>query len=134
MASAGAIAAAHSRTSRDASLIRRVILPGPGWWTTRAVASLACVGAGRPPGTFNLRRPPDSGTALDCTSMLRFSAETMPLVTVPERPSGAPIAIVVAPTLSFEESANWIGTSPCASVTWMTAMSMSGSMPTTVAL
>ena len=41
--------------------------------------------------------------------MLRFSALTMPLVTVLDRPSGAPMATAVSPTLSLLESANCSG-------------------------
>lgn len=34
----------------------------------------------------------------------RFKAETMPLVTVPVRPNGEPIAIVASPTTTSSES------------------------------
>ncbi|CAB4711288.1 unannotated protein [freshwater metagenome] len=36
----------------------------------------------------------------------RFSAETIPLVTVPVSPSGEPIAIVASPTTTESESPN----------------------------
>ena len=57
--------------------------------------------------------------------MERLSALTMPLVTVPARPSGAPIAIAVSPTLSLSESANSSGVRPLASTSLMTARSES---------
>ena len=75
-----------------------------------------------------------SGSADDATVMLRLSALTMPLDTVPARPSGAPIAMAASPTLSFDESAKVAASSPLASVSLMTARSAIGSMPTTVAL
>ena len=56
------------------------------------------------------------GAADEATSIERFSALTMPLVTVPARPSGAPMAIAVSPTLSSSESANSSGVRPEASV------------------
>ncbi len=65
--------------------------------------------------------------------MLRFSALTIPFVTVPARPSGAPIAIAVSPTLSLSESANSAGCRSLASVSLITARSEMGSVPTTVA-
>ena len=55
--------------------------------------------------------------------MLRFSALTMPVVTEFARPSGAPSATAVSPTLSFDESANSIGVRPSASVSLITARS-----------
>ena len=73
------------------------------------------------------------GTAEDATVMLRLSALTIPLLTEDESPRGAPIMMAVSPTLSAEESANSAGTSPDASVSWMTARSEIASMPTTVA-
>ena len=75
-----------------------------------------------------------SGSADEATVMLRLSALTMPLDTVPARPSGAPIATAVSPTLSFDESAKVAASSPLASVSLITARSAIGSMPTTVAL
>ncbi len=73
------------------------------------------------------------GAAEEATSIERFSALMMPLVTVPARPSGAPIAIAVSPTLSLSESANSSGVRPEASVSLMTARSLSGSVPTSSA-
>ena len=73
-----------------------------------------------------------SGAADDAIVMLRFSALTMPLVTVPERPSGAPIAMAVSPTLRSSESANSALGSPLAPSSLMTARSEIGSVPTMV--
>ncbi len=66
--------------------------------------------------------------------MLRLRAQTMPVVTVPDRPSGAPIAMAVSPTFSLLESANVAGVMPLASVSLMTARSLIGSVPTIFAL
>src|SRR4051812_34770190 len=74
------------------------------------------------------------GTAEDWMLMLRFRALTMPVVTVPGRSSGAPIAIVVSPTFSRLESAKVAGVRPLAPVSLMTARSFTGSVPTIVAL
>ncbi len=64
--------------------------------------------------------------------MLRLRALTMPSVTVPASPSGAPIAIARSPTFRSSEFANSAGCRPVAS-TLMTARSETGSVPTTVA-
>ena len=78
--------------------------------------------------------PPEvSGSAEDAMVIDRFSADTMPSVTVPASPSGAPIAIAVSPTLSWDESANSAGWRLLVSASWMTARSEIGSMPTMVA-
>lgn len=65
--------------------------------------------------------------------MLRFRVETMPSVTVFDRPSGAPIATAVSPTLSFDESAKDIGVRSGASIL-MTARSTVGSVPMSLPL
>ena len=75
-----------------------------------------------------------SGAADEATLMLRFRALTMPSVTVPARPSGAPIATAVSPTFSLLESAKVIGVSPDAPSSLMTARSVVGSVPTIVAV
>ena len=74
-----------------------------------------------------------SCAAEEATAIVRLSVDTMPSVTVPLSPRGAPIAIATSPTLSLLESANSAGVSPEGS-TLMTARSDSGSVPTTVAL
>ena len=66
---------------------------------------------------------PESGTAEEATVMLRLRALTMPSVTVPASPSGAPIATAVSPTLSLSSSPNSIGLRPEASSSLMTARS-----------
>ena len=63
----------------------------------------------------------------------RLSALTMPSVTVPERPSGAPMATVVSPTLSLLEFAQVIGVMPEAPSSLITARSVVGSVPTILA-
>src|SRR5476651_1298279 len=55
---------------------------------------------------------PPLGAAAEATVMLRLSALMMPFVTVPESPSGAPMAMAMSPTLSLLESANWAGCNP----------------------
>ena len=50
-----------------------------------------------------------SGAADEAISIERLSALTMPVVTVFDRPSGAPTAIVASPTLRSTESPNSIG-------------------------
>ena len=65
----------------------------------------------------------------------RLSAETMPVVTVPERPSGLPTAMTGSPTLRAALSPRLIGVrSLGAEVSLMTARSVEGSVPTMVAL
>ncbi len=66
--------------------------------------------------------------------MLRSSALTMPSVTVPDKPRGAPMAMAVSPTLSFDESANSMGVRPLALSSLMTARSTTGSVPTSFAV
>ena len=65
----------------------------------------------------------------------RFSALTMPVVTVPARPSGLPTAMTGSPTLSASESPSAIGREVARrrSCRVMTARSVEGSVPTTVA-
>lgn len=63
----------------------------------------------------------------------RLSAETMPVVTVPVSPSGAPIATTGSPTRTESESPSASGTSPSTS-TLMTARSYSAVRPTIVAV
>ena len=65
---------------------------------------------------------PDSRTG-------RFSALTMPVVTVPARPSGEPMAITGSPTTRSSTLPSEASTSPGFS-TLMTAMSLAGSRPT----
>lgn len=50
--------------------------------------------------------------AEDEVSIVRFAAETMPSVTVPLNPSGAPMAMAVSPTSTLAESPREAGTSP----------------------
>ena len=65
----------------------------------------------------------------------RWSALTMPLVTVSSRPNGLPIATTPSPTASFPElpSASGVSTDGGAS-TSSTARSVEASVPTTLAL
>src|SRR4051794_28501162 len=64
--------------------------------------------------------------------MLRPSALTTPVVTVPDRPNGLPIATTPSPTFTFEESANVSGWSLLDDTdTRITAMSLDASAPTT---
>jgi len=65
----------------------------------------------------------ESGRADDAIWMLRFRALTMPVVTEFDRPSGAPRATAVSPTLSFDESAKSIGVRSVASSSLITARS-----------
>src|ERR1700761_3896612 len=62
----------------------------------------------------------------------RFSALTMPVVTVPDRPSGDPIATTGWPTFRSDEEPSEIGGSPLTPCTRITAISLVGSAPTTV--
>ncbi len=64
-----------------------------------------------------------SGAADEAIWIERFSALTMPVVTVLDSPSGAPTATVWSPTLSLLESPNVMGVSPDASSSLMTARS-----------
>ena len=63
----------------------------------------------------------------------RSRALMIPVVTVPWRPSGAPMATTGWPTCSVEESPIAAGVSPDASCAWTTARSVIGSRPTMVA-
>src|SRR5574340_1577840 len=63
----------------------------------------------------------------------RSSAETIPEVTVPARPSGEPIATTGCPTCRFAEVPSSTGVRSVRPATLMTAMSDVGSAPTTVA-
>src|ERR1700727_2045280 len=56
----------------------------------------------------------------------------IPVVTVPDKPSGEPIAITGCPTRTSDEEPIAIGVSPETPWTRMTAMSLVGSAPTTV--
>ena len=60
----------------------------------------------------------------------RFSAETMPVVTVPDSPSGEPIAMTGSPTRTLAELPNATGVR-LGLLTWTTARSDAGSAPTT---
>ena len=62
----------------------------------------------------------------------RLSALTMPVVTVPARPSGEPTAITGWPTRRLADDPRLIGVSPDTPCTRTTAMSVVGSAPTTV--
>ncbi len=65
----------------------------------------------------------------------RFFALTMPVVTVPDRPKGAPIAMVASPTATLLESASGSGSSlrfPTP-LSLSTAMSYPWALPTTCA-
>src|SRR5215467_8735469 len=64
---------------------------------------------------------------------VRPTAETIPLVTLLVRPNGLPIANTMSPTATLLESANLAGLSPEASLTWITAKSSGGKVPTSVA-
>ncbi len=68
------------------------------------------------------------------SSMARFLAETMPAETVWERPKGLPMARTQSPTCALSElPILMVGrVRPLGSIL-MTAMSVSGSVPTTVA-
>ena len=65
--------------------------------------------------------------------MLRSRAETMPVVTVPARPSGAPMAMVVSPTRRSAELPIGMGSSSPGAARETMARSPKGSVPTTVA-
>ena len=62
----------------------------------------------------------------------RFSALMMPVVTVPSSPSGEPIATTSWPTRRFAEEPNVAGVRPETPSARTTAMSLLGSVPTTV--
>src|SRR5271163_1469190 len=62
----------------------------------------------------------------------RFIALTIPVVTVPSRPSGEPTAITGWPTRRLADDPRLIGVSPEMPCTRTTAMSVVGSVPTTV--
>jgi hypothetical protein len=64
---------------------------------------------------------------------VRFNALTMPLVTVLDRPSGAPNAITGSPISRDAESPRGIVRSPAWPLILMTARSVSGSRPVIVA-
>ena len=73
--------------------------------------------------------------ALSGEVISRLIALTMPLVTVSSSPNGLPIATTPSPTATLLESPSVSGTSfDAGASTWMTARSVSGSVPTTVAL
>lgn len=67
-----------------------------------------------------------------CELTVRPSAETMPLVTLPDNPSGLPIASTIWPTASRAESPNVAGVSG-AFLTRTTARSFAENSPTSVA-
>src|ERR1700753_1823672 len=62
----------------------------------------------------------------------RLSALTIPVVTVPDRPSGEPTAITGWPTCRLADDPMLIGVRPDMFCTRTTAMSVVGSVPTTV--
>src|ERR1700679_4368042 len=62
----------------------------------------------------------------------RLSALTIPVVTVPDRPSGEPTAITGWPTRRLADDPRLTGVSPDTPCTRTTAMSVVGSVPTTV--
>ena len=65
----------------------------------------------------------------------RWSALTMPLVTVSSSPKGLPIATTPSPTSTLAESPTASGDrTDCGASTLITARSVEGSEPTTVAL
>src|SRR5712692_5742291 len=66
-------------------------------------------------------------------TLARPTALTIPIVTVWLRPKGLPMASTYSPTWSLSESAQGMVGRSLAS-TWMTAMSVFGSVPTTLAL
>ena len=60
----------------------------------------------------------------------RSRAETMPVVTVEDRPNGLPMAMTSCPVVSLSESPSWATVrSSGASLSWMTARSVAGSVP-----
>ena len=62
--------------------------------------------------------------------MLRSSALTMPVVALPERPKGLPIATTPSPTCTFDESPNVSGrSSEVGTDTRITAMSLDDPVP-----
>ena len=69
-------------------------------------------------------------------SISRPSAEMMPVVTVPERPNGLPIAIAASPGRSEFEDASFSGLAPPSTLSGSissTARSLEGSLPTSLA-
>ncbi|CAM5681654.1 hypothetical protein SGLAM104S_10683 [Streptomyces glaucescens] len=86
----------------------------------------------RPP---NSNGQPPPGCCCCCPSSVgtvtsRSSAETMPLVTVPVRPSGEPMATTWSPTRTAEESPRVAAGSPEAFSSWIRARSLPLSVPT----
>ena len=61
----------------------------------------------------------------------RWSAETMPLVTVRSRAKGLPMATTGSPTCTLAESPSGSGLAPSVLSTLRRAMSLEGSEPTT---
>ena len=68
------------------------------------------------------------------TSTGRLSALTMPLVTVDSRPNGEPIATTPSPTLRSPDLPMVAGVRPETPSALITAVSVSGSVPTMLAL
>ena len=64
----------------------------------------------------------------------RFSALTMPLVTVPCRPSGEPIATTCSPGARSAELPRVALVRPLTPLAWITARSVTGSRPTMLAV
>ena len=64
------------------------------------------------------------------TSTVRLSALTMPVVTVPDRPSGEPMAMTRSPTTSPRDSPSVAAGSCESDCTCRTARSVTGSRPT----
>ncbi len=74
---------------------------------------------------FWLRRSPPAATG-------RFSALTMPTVTVPSSPSGEPIATTSCPTRRSADEPSAIGVRSDTPSAFTTAMSLEGSVPITL--
>jgi len=67
--------------------------------------------------------------------IVRSSADTIPVETLSARPKGSPIAITASPTRSLVEFPNVSGCRSADDASmWMTATSVVGSLPTSVAL
>ncbi|CCB75266.1 protein of unknown function [Streptantibioticus cattleyicolor NRRL 8057 = DSM 46488] len=76
-----------------------------------------------------LPEPSSTGTVTS-----RLSAETTPLVTVPESPSGEPMATTGSPTARPAELPSWAAFSPLTPLALITARSLDGSVATTFAV
>lgn len=92
-----------------------------------------------PPNSNGHRPSPPSPCCCCCSSSVetvtsRSRAETMPLVTVPVRPSGEPMATTSSPTLTLSESPRDAVLRPDAFFSLMRARSFLASVPTTSAV